>query len=62
MFLSRSVLTRPRSLDHVVIHSYRHRIGNAPGESRFRDTERTLAERPPITVPSIVLMAGFSGL
>jgi len=27
----------------VVIHSYRHRIGNAPGEPRFLETEKRLA-------------------
>src|SRR4029079_13773489 len=46
----------------VVIHSYRHRIGNAPGKSRFRDTERRRAERPPITVPSIVLYGADDGV
>jgi pimeloyl-ACP methyl ester carboxylesterase len=40
---------------NVVIHSYRHRYGNAPGEPRFDSIERHLAERPPITVPSVVL-------
>ena len=30
----------------VVIHSYRHRIGNAPGEARFMETEKRLAARP----------------
>jgi pimeloyl-ACP methyl ester carboxylesterase len=39
----------------VVIHSYRHRIGNAPGEPRFAAVERQLAQRPKILVPSIVL-------
>jgi len=39
----------------VVIHSYRHRHGNAPGEARFDPLERHLAERPPITVPTTVL-------
>ena len=39
----------------VVIHSYRHRHGNAPGDPRFDQVERHLATRPPITVPSIVL-------
>jgi pimeloyl-ACP methyl ester carboxylesterase len=39
----------------VVIHSYRHRHGNAPGDSRFDEVERRLAARPPITVPTIVL-------
>ena len=39
----------------VVIHSYRHRHGHAPGEARFDPLERQLAGRPPITVPTIVL-------
>jgi pimeloyl-ACP methyl ester carboxylesterase len=39
----------------VVIHSYRHRHGNAPGDPRFDAIERRLAERPPITVPSTLL-------
>jgi pimeloyl-ACP methyl ester carboxylesterase len=39
----------------VVIHSYRHRIGNAPGEPRFEAMERKLAERPKIEVPAAVL-------
>jgi pimeloyl-ACP methyl ester carboxylesterase len=39
----------------VVIHSYRHRHRNAPGDPRFDAVERRLAERPPITVPTIIL-------
>jgi len=39
----------------VVIHSYRHRHGNAPGDPRFDTIERRLAARPPITVPTVVL-------
>jgi pimeloyl-ACP methyl ester carboxylesterase len=39
----------------VVIHSYRHRHANAPGEPRFDAIERRLAERPPILVPTAVL-------
>jgi pimeloyl-ACP methyl ester carboxylesterase len=39
----------------VVIHSYRHRNGNAPGEERFLQMERRLAERPKIEAPSILL-------
>jgi pimeloyl-ACP methyl ester carboxylesterase len=39
----------------VVIHSYRHRHGNAPGEPRLDAIEHRLAERPPITVPSVIL-------
>ena len=45
----------------VVIHSYRHRHGNASGERRFVDVERDLAERPPVTVPAIVLRGDASG-
>src|SRR5580658_6001589 len=39
----------------VVIHSYRHRLGNASGEPRFEAVERKLAERPRIEAPTIVL-------
>ena len=46
----------------VVIHSYRHRLGNAPGELRFRETELRLARRPPIPVPSIVLYGADDGV
>jgi pimeloyl-ACP methyl ester carboxylesterase len=45
----------------VVIHSYRHRHVNAPGEDRFLAVERQLAERPPIPVPAIVLRGVESG-
>lgn len=41
-----------------VIHSYRHRNFNAPGEPRFLEAERHLATRPPIPVPTIVLHGG----
>jgi pimeloyl-ACP methyl ester carboxylesterase len=41
-----------------VIHSYRHRNFNAEGEARFIETERQLAARPPVTVPTIVLHGG----
>ena len=45
----------------VVIHSYRHRHGNAPGEDRFLAVERRLAERQPIGVPAIVLRGAENG-
>ena len=38
-----------------VIHSYRHRIGNAPGDPRFRELEERLAKRPRIEVPTVIL-------
>ena len=46
----------------VVIHSYRHRHGNAPGDPRFDQVERHLAARPPITVPTIVLHGADDGV
>jgi len=42
----------------VVIHSYRHRHGNAPSDPRFEKIEAHLATRPPITVPTMVLHGG----
>ena len=39
----------------VVIHSYRHRHRNAPGDPRFDAIERRLAERPRIEVPTVIL-------
>ena len=44
-----------------VVHSYRHRNFNAPGEPRFLETERRLAERPAISVPTIALHGGDDG-
>jgi pimeloyl-ACP methyl ester carboxylesterase len=46
----------------VVVHSYRHRIGNAPGEPRFQEMERKLAERPKITAPTITLYGADDGI
>jgi pimeloyl-ACP methyl ester carboxylesterase len=34
-----------------VVHSYRHRNFNAPGEPRFAEAERRLAARPPLRLP-----------
>ena len=45
----------------ITLHSYRHRHRNAPGEDRFIDLERKLAEGPQILVPSIVLRGQDSG-
>jgi pimeloyl-ACP methyl ester carboxylesterase len=46
----------------VVIHSYRHRNGNARGEPRFLATEKALAQHPKIPVPSIVLYGANDAL
>jgi pimeloyl-ACP methyl ester carboxylesterase len=45
-----------------VIHSYRHRNLNAPGEPRFDAVERQLAARPKIDVPAIVLYGADDGI
>jgi pimeloyl-ACP methyl ester carboxylesterase len=39
----------------VVIHSYRHRMGNAPGDPRYAALQVRLATLPQIGVPTIVL-------
>jgi len=46
----------------IVIHSYRHRIGNAPGEPRFQAMEAQLAARPRILAPSITLYGAADGI
>ncbi len=46
----------------VVVHSYRHRHRNAPGDPRFDEVERRLAARPPITVPTAVLVGAEDGV
>ena len=39
----------------VVIHSYRHRFGLAPGDPSVEETEQRLTKLPKISVPSISL-------
>jgi pimeloyl-ACP methyl ester carboxylesterase len=39
----------------VVLHSYRHRLGYAPGSPPYDQIEQQLAEQPPITVPAVTL-------
>ncbi len=46
----------------IVIHSYRHRIGNAPGEERFKEVEARLATRPRVQAPSITLYGAEDGI
>jgi pimeloyl-ACP methyl ester carboxylesterase len=45
-----------------VIHSYRHRNLNAPGEPQLEGVERQLAKRPPVDVPAILLYGADDGL
>jgi pimeloyl-ACP methyl ester carboxylesterase len=49
--------------DHVavVIHNYRWRLDLAPGESRYDDLEKRLAQGPVITVPTITLEGDANG-
>jgi pimeloyl-ACP methyl ester carboxylesterase len=46
----------------VSIQSYRHRYGNAPGDLVFDSLERSLASRPAINVPTIVLQGACDGV
>ena len=46
----------------VTIQSYRHRYGNAPGDPALDGLELRLAERPSITVPTIVLHGVCDGV
>jgi hypothetical protein len=39
----------------VVIHSYRHRLGLAPGYAAYQEIERKLAALPAIEIPAITL-------
>jgi pimeloyl-ACP methyl ester carboxylesterase len=39
----------------VVLHSYRHRLGYAPGAAAYADAEARLATLPPIGVPAVTL-------
>ncbi|MFD0021635.1 alpha/beta fold hydrolase [Streptomyces sp. NPDC058382] len=53
--------TNPDYVD-VVIHSYRHRLGAAPGDPRYAGIEKRLAEQPPITVPTVTLDGQADGV
>ncbi|MFT4268443.1 MAG: alpha/beta hydrolase [Xenophilus sp.] len=46
----------------VVIHSYRHRFGLAPGDPRYADVEARLAQQPPIMVPTLTLDGADDGV
>jgi pimeloyl-ACP methyl ester carboxylesterase len=49
--------------DHVaiVIHNYRWRLGLAPGEAKYDDLEKRLAELPVIAVPTVTLEGDANG-
>lgn len=46
----------------VVIHSYRHRLGGAPGYQEFYRLERALAAQPIISVPTVTLDGDRDGV
>jgi len=46
----------------VVIHSYRHRFGYAPGDPAHAAMEAALAARPPIAVPSLCIHGETDGV
>src|SRR5215813_3968547 len=46
----------------VVIQSYRHRYGYAPGDPALEPIEQQLAAQPKITVPTIVLHGAADGV
>jgi pimeloyl-ACP methyl ester carboxylesterase len=46
----------------VVLQSYRHRYGNAPGDPRYAAVEARLAARPMIAGPTIVLHGEADGV
>ncbi len=46
----------------VVIHSYRHRFGLAPGDPRYAGLQRRLAALPPISVPAVTLDGDADGV
>jgi len=46
----------------VVIQSYRHRYGYAPGDPALADIEARLALQPKIAVPTVNLHGGHSGI
>jgi pimeloyl-ACP methyl ester carboxylesterase len=46
----------------VVIHSYRHRFGLAPGDPALEGIEARLAAQPQIAVPAVALDGGGDGV
>jgi pimeloyl-ACP methyl ester carboxylesterase len=58
---SSASLHNPDFVD-VVIHSYRHRMGAAPGDPQYQLLEDLLAASPSISVPTIVLESTADGI
>lgn len=59
--LSAATFRNPDFVD-IVIHSYRHRYGYAPGDPVYDAMEATLASQPRIAVPTISLSGADDGV
>ena len=46
----------------VVIHSYRHRMGNTEGDPRYETIEAQLSRQPTISVPTIAIHGAVDGV
>lgn len=46
----------------VVVHSYRHRYGLVDGDPSYESTEKRIATKPVVTVPTVVLDTEYDGL
>lgn len=46
----------------IVLHSYRHRWGHAPGDPAYADQEARLNPAPVLSVPTLVLHGGADGV
>jgi len=46
----------------VVVHSYRHRFGLAPGDPAYAGIEQRLAAQPPISVPAVTFDGADDGV
>jgi pimeloyl-ACP methyl ester carboxylesterase len=46
----------------VVLHSYRHKLGAAPGDARYAERTRCLLDMPRIEVPAVTLDGGAHGV
>ena len=46
----------------IVVHSYRHRFGYAPGDPAYDGIERALARQPAIAAPTIALWGADDGV
>lgn len=57
---SATALDNPDQVD-IAIHNYRWRLGLAPGEPKYDDLEKRLAESPVISVPTITMEGDANG-